>query len=252
MARSQNGWPAGKASDIGVQTFTVPGTDVAIPIKAGDVATVLLYVAARFHREVEPLNPKGEQWCWGYANRPIRGSQTTSNHASGTAIDLNAPAHPLGKRGTFTARQVKAIRSILDACGGTVRWGGDYSGRADEMHFEINAGPAAVARVAARLGGYEEDDDMLRRGQQGPDVGWLQNRLNVVIHGDPAKGLRIDGDYGPVTASAVAEAKRLLGWGDDNGDHCSGWFGNRLAARIAWNDDDRKRQEHLDQYHKVS
>jgi hypothetical protein len=124
-------------------------------------------------------------------------------------------------------------------------------------HFGVGQGPDRDPRPpydsTAPWGvSNVEDDDMLRRGQQGPDVGWLQNRLNVVIHGDPAKGLRIDGDYGPVTASAVAEAKRLLRWGDDNGDHCSGWFGNRLAARIAWNDDDRKRQEHVDQYHKVS
>jgi hypothetical protein len=32
-----------------------------------------------------------------------------------------------------------------------VRWGGDYNGRVDEMHFEINAGQAAVNRAEANL-----------------------------------------------------------------------------------------------------
>lgn len=64
-----------------------------------------------------------------------------------------SPAHPLGRRGTFTAADVRAIRSILAELGGVVRWGGDYSGRADEMHFEIVDNAAQVTAVAARLRG---------------------------------------------------------------------------------------------------
>src|SRR5690606_34980535 len=44
-----------------------------------------------------------------------------------------------------------ALRRILDDLGGVVRWGGDYSGRKDEMHFEINANAARVAQVARSL-----------------------------------------------------------------------------------------------------
>ena len=54
---SYNGWPIGTpASAIGVQNFVVPGTTVTLPIKSGDVATVLMYVAQRFNAEVETLS----------------------------------------------------------------------------------------------------------------------------------------------------------------------------------------------------
>ena len=60
--------------------------------------------------EVEALV---DGWCWGHAYREISGSTTLSNHASGTAIDINAPRHPLGASGTFSSTQVSRIRSIL-------------------------------------------------------------------------------------------------------------------------------------------
>lgn len=142
---SQNRWPA---NDRGViAQYSLPGGKVAL--RAGDVSVVLLRVATRFHAEVEPLVWPG---VWGYAERLVRGSTTDlSNHASGTAIDLNAPAHPLGVRGTFSATQVRAIHAIVADTGGVVRWGGDYSGRVDEMHFEINAGPAQVKALADKI-----------------------------------------------------------------------------------------------------
>ncbi|MEV1109925.1 M15 family metallopeptidase [Micromonospora sp. NPDC049751] len=150
MSTSQNGWKAGTKDQIKIVSPKVPGTNVDFPqgVLAGDVETVLMYVAEQFHRTVEPLKD-GE--CWGYFYKNIEGSKELSNHASGTAIDLNAPAHPMGKANTFSATKVKAIRKILDFCEGVVRWGGDYSGRKDDMHFEINKGAADVARVAKKI-----------------------------------------------------------------------------------------------------
>src|SRR5690606_33722441 len=145
MATSQNGYRANDRSLIA--SYSVPGGKIAM--RKGDVATVLSYVANRFHSEVEKLVWPGN---WGYAERTIRGNSTTlSNHASGTAIDLNAPRHPLGKVGTFSSAQRGRIQKILKDCGGVVRWGGNYNGRKDEMHFEINAGTAAVAKVAKAI-----------------------------------------------------------------------------------------------------
>lgn len=144
-ATSQNGWSANDRSVIA--SYQLPGGKVAL--RKGDVSVLLLWCADRWHETVEPLVWPG---IWGYAERTVRGSSTTlSNHASGTAIDLNAPRHPLGARGTFSPAQVAAIRSILAFCEGTVRWGGDYASRADEMHLEINAGAAAVRRVADKI-----------------------------------------------------------------------------------------------------
>jgi hypothetical protein len=77
---------------------------------------------------------------WGYAERPIRGSATISNHASGTAIDLNATRWALGSSPSvnLNGAQIDTVRRIVGATGGVVRWGGDYTGRKDPMHFEIN------------------------------------------------------------------------------------------------------------------
>jgi hypothetical protein len=90
---------------------------------------------------------------WGYAYRAIRGQEDAgnlSNHASGTAVDLNATKHPLGKRNTFTDEQEVKIRALAAKYG--CRWGGDYKNRADEMHFEINLSPAAVKKKIQELG----------------------------------------------------------------------------------------------------
>lgn len=142
--KSQNGYSANNRKLIA--SYKVPGGKLAI--RRGDVATVLVYVAERFHNEVEKLKWPGN---WGYAERKIRGGRSLSNHASGTAIDLNAPRHYLGAKNTFTKKQVAAIRRILKDCGGVVRWGGDYRGRKDEMHFEINASPAKVKKAAEAI-----------------------------------------------------------------------------------------------------
>src|SRR5690606_1236851 len=106
------------------------------------------HLCKRFNAEVEPIV---KEHSWGWAYRPIRGATRLSNHASGTAIDLNAPAHPLGKVDTFSKEQVKTIRSILADLDGVVRWGGDYSGRKDEMHFEIVGSIAKADALAVKL-----------------------------------------------------------------------------------------------------
>lgn len=164
MANSQNGWAVmdTASSPPGLNKSPFPGTNIVpVPgVRNGDVATVLHYVGSQFDKRVEKLVNPG---CWGYAYRPIRGQTSGfSNHASATAIDLNAPKHPLGKANTFTPAQIKVIRQILSECEGVVRWGGVYA-RPDDMHFEINAGAVAVKRVADKLrGGNMADIDTLR------------------------------------------------------------------------------------------
>ncbi len=157
MPRSQNGFAANEQRVV--STHTIPGTDIQIRVRDGDVATVLLYIAGQVNK-VEKLNPTGKQWCWGYAERPIRGSATTlSNHASGTAIDLNAPLHPRGVRGTWGLLKKRKIRKILKPFIGVVRWGEDYrSAPCDGMHFEIVGTSAQVAAAAKRIRQNTEDD----------------------------------------------------------------------------------------------
>lgn len=149
MARSQNGWSANDRSVI--NTKTVPGTNVRLPVRKGAAGDLLIEVALAWHRLVEPLVIPG---CWGYAERAIRGSSTTlSNHASGTAIDCNAPKHPLAVRGTFTAAQRSQLQKIAAVTGNVIRFGEFYVGRVDGMHAEVNDGrtEADCARALAAL-----------------------------------------------------------------------------------------------------
>ena len=148
--RSQNGWPVNPP----LVTRTVPGTDVRLRVAQGPAGEVLIHVASQVSSRVENISMNseaGERDDWGYAHRNVRGSEAVSNHASGTAIDLNATRHPLAVRDTFTPEQSAEIRRILAEVDNVVRWGGDYRGRADEMHFEIVGSQEEVAAVAARL-----------------------------------------------------------------------------------------------------
>lgn len=228
MATSQNGYRANDRSLIA--SYSVPGGKIAM--RKGDVATVLTYFAKRFHSEVEPLKWPGN---WGYAERTIRGNSTTlSNHASGTAIDLNAPKHPLGKVGTFSSAQRGRIRKILNDCGGVLRWGGDYSGRKDEMHVEINAGTAAVARVAKAIRAGKKPGPsggaVSGGGSSSPTYKTVSGSTPLVklYHkGEPVKriqkavGVKADSYYGPATVAAVKK------WQKANGLAADGIFGDK-------------------------
>lgn len=158
---SQNGWPSytdyGDSALLSNSQSTVPGTSVEIQggIRSGTAATILLEVARRFNASVETLQQS--LGCWGFEPRTIRGSTTVSNHASGTAIDLNSFRHALSDdpANSFSSDQISAIHNIIGAMNGVVRWGGDYSGRKDGMHFEINTSPdePRVAALAAQIRG---------------------------------------------------------------------------------------------------
>ena len=150
MASSQNGWPASAdAKSIGVESFLVPGTELKLRV-AKKVAPILINFAAEFNELVEKLEGK-QLDDWGYAYRQVRGAtDMLSNHASGTAIDLNATKHPLGAEGTFKPKQVEAVLELTDKY--KLRWGGLYRNRKDEMHFEIIESPKQVKATIERLG----------------------------------------------------------------------------------------------------
>lgn len=150
MASSQNGWPASAdPKTIDVQSFLVPGTELKLRV-CKKVAPILINFAAEFNELVEKLEGK-QLDDWGFAYRQVRGAtDMLSNHASGTAIDLNANKHPLGAKDTFQPKQVDAILELCDKY--KLRWGGLYRNRKDEMHFEIVESPKQVKVTIERLG----------------------------------------------------------------------------------------------------
>jgi hypothetical protein len=164
MPVSQNGYSANDESLI--RSAVVPGTTVKVRVRRGAPGDLLLHLAERWNREVEPLlAPDGVLDCWGFAPRTIRGNtRVLSNHASGTALDFRARRHPLGSTGTYTASKVIAIRRILADFRHAVRWGGDYHGRKDEMHVEIVVDEATcrtvLTAVTTNRNPITEEEDM--------------------------------------------------------------------------------------------
>lgn len=147
---SYNGYPASKdQNEIGIKSYPVTGTDLRLRC-AESVGPLLAAFAAEFHNLIEPID-RGTLDDWGYAFRMVRGStDRLSCHSSGTAIDLNATKHPLGKVGTFPAEKVPMIRALSKKYG--LKWGGDFKSRADEMHFEVEVSPAKAKALIASLG----------------------------------------------------------------------------------------------------
>jgi peptidoglycan hydrolase-like protein with peptidoglycan-binding domain len=203
-----NGFPVGASAETGratanIRTYRVPGTTVDLPVCA-DVAPLLVGLAEEFHRTVEPLDGGS---CWGYAYRNVRGGSTPSFHAAGIAVDLNAPKHPLGRRGTFTPAQTARCRELAATYG--CRWGGNYAGRADEMHFEVILPRAEAISLAHRLSGgyplpvghvFQVDPD--GRSVAGHDGREPADRP-AVVRIQVAVGAAPDGRYGARTAEAV-------------------------------------------------
>jgi hypothetical protein len=152
--RSSNGWLASKdAAELHIVSVPIEGTKIKVRC-AKAVAPLIAGFCKEFHELIEPID-EGSLDDWGYCFRNVRGStDKLSNHSSGTAVDLNAKIHPLGKVGTFPAEKVPMIRALAKKYG--LRWGGDYKGRADEMHFEIEL---SEAKVAALIGSLKLGDE---------------------------------------------------------------------------------------------
>lgn len=155
MPTSQNGYPALAGRVTGplprLRIWRVPGTDRTLTLRDGSTGFLLVHLAMWFDKRIEDID--GGTWDeWGYAYRPVRGWVALSNHASGTAMDLNATAHQLGKEDTFSREEEALILArVKGFYAGCIRWGGEYRGRKDEMHFEIDRGIGACERKARAL-----------------------------------------------------------------------------------------------------
>jgi hypothetical protein len=198
MATSQNGYTA---NDVNLtESALIPGTSIKVRLRKGAAGQLLRWVASQFDKRVEDIDP-GVLDDWGYAERTIRGSSTDlSNHASGTAIDLNATRHPLGTNpsANFSQAQLNTIHAVLAQAQGCVRWGGDYTGRKDPMHFEIVASEAKCASVLAAINSgaaaQTQEDDLTP--DQANRLIWCETALRTLINqatGDPQG----DPSFGP-------------------------------------------------------
>lgn len=176
MATSQNGWPVVPNTTTGRAKLDdrplTRNVDVPNGVLKGDVATIFCWLAREYDQRVERLNA-GE--CWGWFVKKIEGSDTYSNHASGTAVDFNAPDNPMGVPTTrsMTAAQIAECHKLERESGGVLRWGGDFS-RPDPMHWEIVGTAAQVAALAKRI---EEQPVAL----DASDKAWISAELAKLV-----------------------------------------------------------------------
>ena len=101
-----------------------------------------------------------ESWKGSYVPRFIRGSRKTlSNHAWGTAFDINARWNRIGHVPAFKDDMgcVRDLVAIANKHGWW--WGGHFRRRRDGMHFEIGRPTGYPPRVVTTLGGRDTTDE---------------------------------------------------------------------------------------------
>lgn len=226
-----SGWPAclDKAKRPPLAEVRRAGVIVFVRKEIGPlVATLFDATEQRFGYDI-----KAGQ-TWGYGCRAVRGSTTTpSNHSWGLAIDINAPANPMGK--TFRSDIPPGVVAMWWDCG--FYWGGWYRTRPDAMHFEyvhrpsdvggdlvkaaryadgtalVGAGAGAVALAAVARGGagaavLTRSLRLSRPFLRGDDVKWAQERLNFKGAAPP---LVVDGVWGRKSDAALRQFQQRCG-----------------------------------------
>jgi hypothetical protein len=197
------GWPNPRTDHL--VTAVCGANRIKLPVRS-EIAPLVQRLVADLERQHGPFHP-GQ--CWGFANRAIRGSSTPSNHSWGLAIDLDAPSNPMTTNPS-APHTIGSYASGMAARYG-FRWGGDYVGRKDYMHFEFMGTPASAAALVRRVGPVHRPafpDGGLRRGSSGEAVRWLQRRLNEIAGASghqvlEGKPLATDGVFGEQTESVV-------------------------------------------------
>lgn len=77
-------------------------------------------------------------WGGSWVPRFIRGSRSVlSNHAYGTAFDINVPWNMLGHEGALKGKRGSVRELVIPAAKLGFVWGGFWPRRPDPMHFEI-------------------------------------------------------------------------------------------------------------------
>ena len=151
-AVSINRWPVLRRGDQRLGTKQIPGTKIRLTGRR-EVLPYLVALAADYNATIAPLIP-GEVGAYNY--RPSRVSSSWSNHASGTAVDINY-SHEGAQRLT-NRKWWQRKRTAVDALQRKYKllnWGGNWSDKYyDPMHWELKRGTtvAQVQREIRRLG----------------------------------------------------------------------------------------------------
>lgn len=126
--RSENGWRMCNRDECDIVRIKDLFLVDTAPLRKGAPHTILGAWLRWYDLNVEEIG--SAVWGWSLENEVW-----TSNHLSGTAIDVNAPKYPWGQR-VMPAARIAKIREGLRLFEGTVFWGADWQ-RADEMHYQM-------------------------------------------------------------------------------------------------------------------
>ncbi|MGW4375985.1 hypothetical protein ACWEJ7_20225 [Streptomyces albidoflavus] len=148
--RSANGWPILQEAN----EHQIEGTGRTVRLAEGDAAVLLLYVARRFHYEIDQLKSKDVQ---GHSTSRHIEQQYESDYLSGSAITIRSGSYPAGVKDGLFPHEVVVVRDILTELDGTVAWGGDAE-IPKQSHFGIALPPGhpRLKKVANRIRGWED------------------------------------------------------------------------------------------------
>jgi len=169
MPKSLNGWPVLTPGSKLLCTKQIPTVDRRLTMRCS-VIRIFLALANDYDDWVKTLdNDKKPVDDGAYNYRPARNANAWSNHASGTAIDLNwsqegAQSSSAGAK-FFAKPENKAKIEWLKTVYPILVWGGDWRAK-DYMHWELAPGTtqADVDRLIKKLG---IDENGIRHN--GPD-----------------------------------------------------------------------------------
>jgi len=132
-----DGWASGNITSVLVpQLKGVTGAPTSCSISFHTKAAAQL-IALWKAWEDAGLLPLVESFAGSWAPRYVRGSRTyLSNHAWGTAFDINAGYNPLGAVPALVGKTGSVRKLVALANDNGFYWGGHFE-RMDGMHFEI-------------------------------------------------------------------------------------------------------------------
>nr|DAU29188.1 MAG TPA: Chitinase A [Caudoviricetes sp.] len=199
-----------------VSEMVVPAAK-AVPLRAGDVATILNAWLILYNRLVEPIT--SQVWGWSADN-----DVWNSNHMSGTAVDIGAPKYPWGQHTMPPATKAK-VRALLAKFEGVIFWGADWD-YADEMHYQIGL-PPSDPRVHAfaeklnngYLGAYPADAPSAPKGNPMNDDDLYLRDVKAQLTGAPGLGAypgwpQLGGRTVVDALAAIGAALKIPGFAD--------------------------------------
>jgi hypothetical protein len=135
--RITNDWPEKNIAKVSIPVKSVLGRNGPLEFEFHKLAADQL-IAMWLQWEKEGLLDRILTFDGSFVPRFIRGStRTLSNHAFGTAFDINAQFNPLGREPAEIGAKgcVRELVPIASRFG--FAWGGHFNKRPDGMHFEV-------------------------------------------------------------------------------------------------------------------